>query len=88
MAFSTTGNREPLADINVTPLVDVMLVLLIIFIVTAPMLARPIVVDLPQRTPQQLVQAAPPNQSPYGWMPTARYSGTPAHCRCSNCRPA
>ncbi|MCW2038135.1 ExbD/TolR family protein [Xanthomonas campestris] len=60
MAFSTTGNREPLADINVTPLVDVMLVLLIIFIVTAPMLARPIVVDLPQRTPQQLVQAAPP----------------------------
>jgi len=39
-----------LAEINVTPLVDVMLVLLIIFIVTAPMLSRPIAVQLPQAT--------------------------------------
>ncbi|MCC4602001.1 biopolymer transporter ExbD, partial [Xanthomonas melonis] len=42
MAFSTGGNRGPMADINVTPLVDVMLVLLIIFIVTAPIMTYPI----------------------------------------------
>lgn len=52
MAFSTTGNRGPLAEINVTPLVDVMLVLLIIFIVTAPMVTRTIAVDLPQPSSQ------------------------------------
>jgi biopolymer transport protein TolR len=39
---------QPLADINVTPLVDVMLVLLIIFMVTAPLLAKGMKVDLPQ----------------------------------------
>ena len=43
------GLYQPLADINVTPLVDVMLVLLIIFMVTAPMLATGIKVTLPQR---------------------------------------
>ncbi len=49
MAFSSGSNRGPMADINVTPLVDVMLVLLIIFIVTAPIMTYPIAVDLPQR---------------------------------------
>jgi len=39
---------QPLADINVTPLVDVMLVLLIIFMVTAPLLAKGMKVNLPQ----------------------------------------
>ncbi|AAF82825.1 biopolymer transporter ExbD [Xylella fastidiosa] len=48
MAFSSGSNRGPMADINVTPLVDVMLVLLIIFIVTAPIMTYPIAVDLPQ----------------------------------------
>jgi biopolymer transport protein TolR len=43
-----TGLYRPLAEINVTPLVDVMLVLLIIFMVTAPMLATGMKVDLPQ----------------------------------------
>ena len=38
------------ADINVTPLVDVMLVLLIIFMVTAPILSYPIDIDLPQKS--------------------------------------
>ena len=42
------GLYRPLADINVTPLVDVMLVLLVIFMVTAPMLATGLKVDLPQ----------------------------------------
>ena len=52
MAFSSGGGSggvgAPLADINVTPLVDVMLVLLIIFMVTAPLLSYQIQIDLPQ----------------------------------------
>jgi biopolymer transport protein ExbD/biopolymer transport protein TolR len=53
MAFNAGLQRggklhRPLADINVTPLVDVMLVLLIVFMVTAPMLAAGLKVDLPQ----------------------------------------
>jgi len=47
MAF-TSNSGGPMADINVTPLVDVMLVLLIIFMVTVPPLSYPIQVDLPQ----------------------------------------
>ncbi|HEX7990615.1 MAG TPA: biopolymer transporter ExbD [Stenotrophomonas sp.] len=61
MAFSAAGNSgRPLADINVTPLVDVMLVLLIIFIVTAPMVSVPIPVDLPQRTEKVVQRLDPP----------------------------
>ena len=64
MAFSTgSGKGSPMADINVTPLVDVMLVLLIIFIVTAPVMTYPIDVDLPQRVinpPPQLREPPPP----------------------------
>lgn len=44
------------ADINVTPLVDVMLVLLIIFMVTAPMMTQGVDVDLPQTTSKSLKQ--------------------------------
>jgi biopolymer transport protein ExbD/biopolymer transport protein TolR len=44
----TGGRHQPLADINVTPLVDVMLVLLIVFMITAPLLAAGLRVDLPQ----------------------------------------
>ena len=43
------GNRRaPMAEINVTPLVDVMLVLLIIFMITAPLLASAVPIDLPE----------------------------------------
>ena len=48
MAFASNSSGGPMADINVTPLVDVMLVLLIIFMVTVPALSYPIQVDLPQ----------------------------------------
>ena len=48
MAFTSNSGGGPMADINVTPLVDVMLVLLIIFMVTVPPLSYPIQVDLPQ----------------------------------------
>lgn len=41
------GPARPMADINVTPLVDVMLVLLVIFIITAPLLSYAIKLDLP-----------------------------------------
>lgn len=45
---TTRGRYRPLADINVTPLVDVMLVLLIIFMVTAPLMTSGVAVDLPK----------------------------------------
>ena len=48
MAFSTGGKRGPQADINVTPLVDIVLVLLIIFMVITPMLQRGAEVKLPK----------------------------------------
>ena len=46
--------HQPLSEINVTPFVDVMLVLLIIFMVTAPMMQQGIDVDLPETTTQNL----------------------------------
>lgn len=46
--------RAPLSEINVTPLVDVMLVLLIIFMVTAPLLSTGVQVDLPQTAARPL----------------------------------
>ena len=48
MAFSSDSGDGPMADINIIPLCDVMLVLLIIFMVTAPQLSYPIDIDLPQ----------------------------------------
>ena len=48
------GPRRQLSEINVTPFVDVMLVLLIIFMVTAPMLQQGLEVDLPKTTTQNL----------------------------------
>jgi biopolymer transport protein TolR len=49
MGFSTGPNqRTAMSEINVTPLVDVMLVLLIIFMVTAPMMQEGVTVDLPE----------------------------------------
>jgi biopolymer transport protein ExbD len=50
MAFSSNAGSGAMADINVTPLVDVMLVLLIIFMVTMPIQSVPVDVDLPQKT--------------------------------------
>jgi len=48
------SNDRPLSEINVTPLVDVMLVLLIIFMVTAPLMQQGVDVDLPETTSQPL----------------------------------
>ena len=54
------GRRAPMADINVTPLVDVMLVLLIIFMVTAPLLTAGVPVNLPDSRARPLDQDAKP----------------------------
>jgi biopolymer transport protein ExbD len=47
-SFNSQQNQMPTAEINMTPLVDVMLVLLIIFIITAPLMTHQVPVDLPR----------------------------------------
>jgi len=54
------GRRGLVSDINVTPLVDVMLVLLIIFMVTAPMMTQGLEVNLPKTTAKSLRQQEEP----------------------------
>jgi biopolymer transport protein TolR len=56
------GRRTPMAEINVTPMVDVMLVLLIIFMVTAPLLVAGVPVDLPDSKAGALDQEQTPVQ--------------------------
>jgi len=52
--FSAGEHSQPMNEINTTPLVDVMLVLLVIFIITAPILTHAVKIDLPQATSQPL----------------------------------
>ncbi len=47
-SFNSPGSQAPTAEINMTPLVDVMLVLLIIFIITAPLMTHSVKVELPR----------------------------------------
>ena len=56
------ARRAPMAEINVTPMVDVMLVLLIIFMVTAPLLTAGVPVNLPDARARPLDQDAKPVQ--------------------------
>ncbi len=56
--FEQRGTQQPMAEINTTPLVDVMLVLLVIFIITAPLITHSIRLDLPD------AQAAASSESP------------------------
>ena len=61
MAFGRlerTQGPQPMSDINMTPLVDVMLVLVVIFIITAPLLASSIRLDLPQDRGRQAQRRA------------------------------
>jgi len=74
MAFSVNGNGQggyvqgtvgrfryrPMSEINVTPFVDVMLVLLIIFMVTAPLLTVGVPVDLPKAKAEQIAEPDEP----------------------------
>ncbi len=70
--FDSKGGGGLMADINVTPLVDVMLVLVVILIITAPLMARSIRLDLPQTqsgavsdTPQFLSVSVQPSGQLY-----------------------
>jgi biopolymer transport protein ExbD len=56
--FNDNNNQAPMADINVTPMVDVMLVLLVIFIITAPLFTHAVKLDLPN------AQSAPAPEKP------------------------
>jgi biopolymer transport protein ExbD len=47
-SFDTRNHQAPMAEINVVPLVDVMLVLLVVFIITAPLLTNAVKIDLPK----------------------------------------
>ena len=49
-SFDPRRHQAPMADINVVPLVDVMLVLLVIFIITTPLLTHSVKIDLPKAT--------------------------------------
>ncbi len=51
MAFAQTHERSVIADINITPLVDVMLVLLVIFMIATPILSHSIEIPLPRSGP-------------------------------------
>lgn len=52
--FNRGRQRRPMAEINVVPFIDVMLVLLVIFMITAPMLTQGVQVDLPQVTSEPI----------------------------------
>lgn len=58
LMLNRTERRRPLAEINVVPYIDVMLVLLVIFMVTTPLLNQGVKVDLPQASAQSI----PPKQ--------------------------
>jgi biopolymer transport protein ExbD len=53
-SFDESGVGQPMAEINTTPLVDVMLVLLVIFIITAPLFNQAVPIDLPQVSASKL----------------------------------
>lgn len=54
------GRTQPMSEINVTPLVDVMLVLLIVFMVAAPLLTVGVAVDLPETSANPIQEAGEP----------------------------
>ncbi|TCV97081.1 outer membrane transport energization protein ExbD [Luteibacter rhizovicinus] len=60
MAFSARVDNAPISGINVTPLVDVLLVLLIIFMISAPVIAHKATVDLPQASQQAKLPTVEP----------------------------
>ncbi len=57
LARKNKSSSKPMSDINVVPYIDVMLVLLVIFMITAPMLTQGVTVDLPKAASQSLKTA-------------------------------
>lgn len=61
MAFAQAQTRQhSISEINITPLVDVMLVMLVIFMIAAPVFSRPIPLDLPKAAREQRTPPPPP----------------------------
>ena len=78
MSVGGGGEDEPMMDINTTPLIDVMLVLLIMFIITLPVMTHAVKLDMPQSKPPTDTPVIRPSRS--GWMSTGtgQSSGTAA----------
>jgi biopolymer transport protein ExbD len=78
MSVGGGGDDEPMMDINTTPLIDVMLVLLIMFIITLPVMTHAVKLDMPQsrnQPPPPVV--VEPIQLEIDWDGTVIWNGTP-----------
>ncbi len=60
MSMGGGGDSEPVMDINMTPLIDVMLVLLIMFIITIPVMTHAVKLDMPRPNPNSVEPPVPP----------------------------
>lgn len=79
MAPSLTLNQaaQPIAEINTTPLIDVMLVLLIMFVITIPVASHDLSIDLPSGTDPQHLPIRAVNRITLGSDATPRWNGAP-----------